>query len=127
MLPTLNAWGLAIDLGLALLLGYVVPLWVGGWALELLARDHFHRARRFAHTGFKYDSELDRYEMVRQAFAGLMACRPNKVYKVGLTSGITACALSGWPPWFQSDPLTACHASCMRRGKRHAYPLPMTA
>jgi hypothetical protein len=62
MLPTLNAWGLAIDLGLALLLGYVVILWVGGWALEFLARAHFHRAQRYAHNGFAYDTELDRYE-----------------------------------------------------------------
>ena len=62
MLPTLNAWGLALDLGLALLLGYAVILWVGGWALEFLARAHFHRARRYAHTGFTYDTELDRYE-----------------------------------------------------------------
>jgi hypothetical protein len=62
MLPTLNAWGLTLDLGLALLLGYVVILWVGGWALELLARAHFHRARRFANAGFTYDTELDRYE-----------------------------------------------------------------
>ena len=62
MLPTLNAWGLALDLELALLLGYVVMLWVGGWALEFLARAHFHRAQRYAHTGFNYDAELDRYE-----------------------------------------------------------------
>jgi hypothetical protein len=62
MLPSLDAWGLALDLGLALLLGYVVILWVGGWALELLARAHFHRARRYAHAGFTFDSELDRYE-----------------------------------------------------------------
>jgi hypothetical protein len=62
MLPTLAVWGLALDLGLALLLVYVVILWVGGWALEFLARAHFHRARRYAHTGFAYDTELDRYE-----------------------------------------------------------------
>jgi len=62
MLPILNVWGLALDLGLALLLVYVVILWVGGWALEFLARAHFHRARRYAHTGFSYDTELDRYE-----------------------------------------------------------------
>src|SRR5262249_50908041 len=37
-------------------------LWVGGWALEFLARAHFHRARRYAHTMFSYDTELDRYE-----------------------------------------------------------------
>jgi hypothetical protein len=62
MLPRLNAWGLELDLGLALLLGYVVILWVGGWALEFLARVHFHRAQRYAHNGFAYDAELDRYE-----------------------------------------------------------------
>ena len=62
MLPTLNAWGLALDLGLVLVLGYVVILWVGGWALEFLARAHFHRAQRYAHNGFAYDTELDRYE-----------------------------------------------------------------
>jgi hypothetical protein len=62
MLPTVTAWGLPLDLGLVLLLGYVVILWVGGWALEFLARAHFHRAQRFAHAGFTYDTELDRYE-----------------------------------------------------------------
>jgi hypothetical protein len=62
MLPTVTAWGLALDLGLILLLAYVVILWVGGWALEVLARAHFHRAQRFAHAGFAYDTELDRYE-----------------------------------------------------------------
>lgn len=62
MLPRLNAGGLALDLGLVLLLAYLVGLWVGGWALELLARAHFHRARRYAHHGFAYDAELDRYE-----------------------------------------------------------------
>jgi hypothetical protein len=62
MLPTLNAWGLSVDLRLALLLGYVMILWVGGWALEFLARAHFRRAQRYAHNGFTYDLELDRYE-----------------------------------------------------------------
>jgi hypothetical protein len=62
MLPTLKVWGLVLDLGLALHLGYVVILWLGGWALEVLARAHFHRARRYAHAGFAYDAELDRYE-----------------------------------------------------------------
>jgi hypothetical protein len=62
MMPTFNAWGLQLDLGLGLLLGYVVILWVGGWALEFLARVHFHRARRQAHNGFSYDMELDRYD-----------------------------------------------------------------
>jgi hypothetical protein len=62
MLPTLTAWGLALDLGLVLLLAYLIALWVGGWALELMARAHFHRAQRHAHRGFAYDAELDRYE-----------------------------------------------------------------
>src|SRR5215467_4340906 len=62
MLPTVTVWGLALDLGLVLLLAYVFVLWVGGWALEFLARAHFHRAQRYAHNGFAYDSELDRYE-----------------------------------------------------------------
>jgi hypothetical protein len=62
MLPTLNVWGLALDLGLALLLAYLLALWVGGRALELLARAHFRRARRQAHDGFDYDAVLDRYE-----------------------------------------------------------------
>jgi hypothetical protein len=62
MLPILNAQGLPLDLGLVLLLGYVVILWVGGWVLEFLARAHFRRAWRYAHAGFTYDTELDRYE-----------------------------------------------------------------
>jgi hypothetical protein len=62
MLPTLTVWGVAFDLALALLLGYVVILWVSGWALEVLARAHFHRAQRYAHNGFAYDTVLDRYE-----------------------------------------------------------------
>src|SRR4051812_8873223 len=62
MLPTLTVWGLALDLGLVLLLAYLLALWVGGWALELMARAHFHRAQRHAHHGFAYDAELDRYE-----------------------------------------------------------------
>jgi hypothetical protein len=62
MLPTIHVWGLTLDLGLSLLLGYVAALWVGGWALEFLARAHFHRALRYAHNGFAYDKEFDRYE-----------------------------------------------------------------
>ncbi len=62
MLPRLNGWGPGIDPGLALLLAYLVVLWVGGWSLEILARANFHRALRFAHDGFAYDVELDRYE-----------------------------------------------------------------
>ncbi len=62
MVPTLTAWSLGIDLGIALLLVYLVVLWVGGWVLEILARVHFLRAQRYAHDGFAYDVELDRYE-----------------------------------------------------------------
>ncbi len=62
MLPTVNAWGFRLDLTLALLLIYVLALWVGGWLLEYLAKVHFRRALRFAHDGFSFDAELDRYE-----------------------------------------------------------------
>ena len=62
MLPTVTAWGFTLDLGLVLLLLYLLVLWLGGWLLEFLARAHFHRAERYAHTGFAYDVELDRYE-----------------------------------------------------------------
>jgi hypothetical protein len=62
MLPTLSVGGVALDLGLALLLAYLLVLWVGGWGLERLARAHFQRALRYAHVGFAYDVELDRYE-----------------------------------------------------------------
>ena len=51
MLPTVTVWGVALDLGLVLLLAYVFVLWAGGWALEFLARTHFHRAQRYAHNG----------------------------------------------------------------------------
>ena len=62
MLPTLTAGDVALDLRLVLLLAYVLLLWIVGWVLECLARAHFHRAQRCAHTGFAYDTELDRYE-----------------------------------------------------------------
>ena len=62
MLPTLIAWAFTPDLGLVLLLAYLILLWVGGGFLEFLARAHFHRAQKYAHTGFAYDVELDRYE-----------------------------------------------------------------
>ena len=62
MLPTVTAWGFTLDLGLLLLLAYLLVLWAGGWVLEFLARAHFHRAQRYAHVGFAYDVELDRYE-----------------------------------------------------------------
>jgi len=62
MLPKLTVWGGPLDLELVLLLSYLLALWVGGWALEFLARVHFHRAERYAHTGFAYDALLDRYE-----------------------------------------------------------------
>ena len=62
MLPNLTAWGFEVDLGLVLLLAYLLVLWAGGWGLEYLARAHFHRAQRYAHNGFAFDVELDRYE-----------------------------------------------------------------
>ena len=62
VMPQLTTWGISIDLGLVLLLGYLILLWGGGWVLEYLARVHFHRAQRYAHRGFVYDAELDRYE-----------------------------------------------------------------
>jgi hypothetical protein len=62
MLPTVTAWGFTLDLGLVLLLVYLPVLWLGAWLLEVLAGAHFHRAQRYAHTGFAYDVELDRYE-----------------------------------------------------------------
>ncbi|MDR3636010.1 MAG: hypothetical protein P4L84_19565 [Isosphaeraceae bacterium] len=62
MLPTITAWGLTLDLALVLLLAYLLALWTGGWILESLARAHFQRARRYAHTGFAYDVDFDRYE-----------------------------------------------------------------
>jgi hypothetical protein len=62
MLPVLNVGGMSIDLGQVLLLAYHIVLWAGGWVLEFLARAHFHRAERYAHHGFSYDAELDRYE-----------------------------------------------------------------
>lgn len=62
MSRSITAWITTLDLELILLLAYVVGLWAGGFALERLARAHFHRARRLAHAGFAYDQELDRYE-----------------------------------------------------------------
>ncbi|WP_435009312.1 hypothetical protein P12x_000564 [Tundrisphaera lichenicola] len=62
MLPRLTVWGFSVDPGLVLLLAYLVLMWVGGWALEFLARVHFRRAQQAAHVGFEYDGVLDRYE-----------------------------------------------------------------
>src|SRR5208283_410344 len=62
MLPAVTAWGFTLDLALVLLLTYLLVLWAGGWVLEFLAKAHFHRAQRYAHTGFAYDVALDRYE-----------------------------------------------------------------
>lgn len=58
----LAGWAKSIDLPLSLLLAYLVALWVGGWALERLARAHFRRAQRLAHEGFSYDPVFDHYE-----------------------------------------------------------------
>ena len=35
MLPTVTAWGFTLELGLCLLLVYVVVLWAGGWVLRV--------------------------------------------------------------------------------------------
>ena len=60
--PAVSAWGFTLDLTLVLLLTYLLVLWAGGWVLEFLAKVHFHRTQRYAHTGFAYDVALDRYE-----------------------------------------------------------------
>jgi hypothetical protein len=62
MLPTVIVRGVALDLGLVLLLAYVFVLWAGGWVLEFLAKVHFQRAQQYVHKGFQYDTELDRYK-----------------------------------------------------------------
>ena len=62
MLPKLTVWGLEIDLALALLVGYVVILWLAAWLLEFLAKAHFRRARQLGHAGFTYRAEFDHYE-----------------------------------------------------------------
>jgi hypothetical protein len=61
-MPPFAGWGRSIDLPLVLLLGYLMGLWVGGWALEIAARAHFRKAQGHAHEGFGYDPLLDRYE-----------------------------------------------------------------
>jgi hypothetical protein len=62
VLPTVTVCGIPLELSLLLLLAYLLALWVGGSILEVLARVHFDRARRHAHAGFTFDTELDRYE-----------------------------------------------------------------
>jgi hypothetical protein len=61
-MPPFAEWARSIDLPLRLLLGYLVSLWVGGRALEVVARAHFRRARRHAHQESDFDPVLDRYE-----------------------------------------------------------------
>ena len=61
-MPPFAGWARSIDVPLCLLLGYLVALWVGGRALEFVARAHFRKAQRHAHEGFGYDPVLDRYE-----------------------------------------------------------------
>jgi hypothetical protein len=61
-MPPLADLARSIDLPLCLLLGYLVALWFGGWALEAAARAHFRKAEHLAHAGFAYDSMLDQYE-----------------------------------------------------------------
>ncbi|HWE35559.1 MAG TPA: hypothetical protein VG406_03230 [Isosphaeraceae bacterium] len=70
----LAAWAKSIDLPLVLLLAYLVALWVGGWALERLARAHHRKAQRFAHQGFAYDPVLDHYECPQGELLTLHTC-----------------------------------------------------
>jgi hypothetical protein len=49
------------DLEVWLLLGYAVLGLVGARLTEALARTHFHRARRLAEHGFRYDADADQY------------------------------------------------------------------
>jgi hypothetical protein len=98
MLPTLTVWGITLDLGLVLLLAYVFVLWAGGWSLEFLARAHFHRAQRYAHNGFEYDTELDRYECPQGEWLTLHTFDDrNKlaIYKAPASS-CNACALKAF-------------------------------
>jgi hypothetical protein len=53
---------LPADLGVWLLLGYVLVVLAGSKLTELLARAHFERARRLAEGGFRYDPHLDHYD-----------------------------------------------------------------
>jgi hypothetical protein len=95
MLPTVDAWGVRLELTLLLLLAYLIALWSGGWALEVLARAHFRRAKRHAHTGFAFDDELDRYECPQGEWLTLHTLDDrNKLalYKAPATS-CNACAL----------------------------------
>jgi hypothetical protein len=52
---------LPADLGVWLLLGYVLVVLAGARLIEVLARAHFGRARRLAEGGFRYDPHLDHY------------------------------------------------------------------
>ncbi len=52
---------LPTDLGVWLLLGYVVVVLAGAKLTEVLARAHFERARRYAEHGFAYDADADHY------------------------------------------------------------------
>jgi hypothetical protein len=61
-MPPLAGWVRSIDLPLCLLLAYLVALWVGSLALEILARAHFRKARHHGHEGFEFDPLLDRYQ-----------------------------------------------------------------
>jgi hypothetical protein len=95
MLPTLSVRGITLDLTLALLLGYVVALWFGGWVLELLAKEHFRRAQRFAHNNFVFDRERDHFKCPQGELLRLHALDARNrlaIYKAP-ASTCSACAL----------------------------------
>jgi hypothetical protein len=52
---------LPANLEMSLILGYAFLIFAGARLLELLARLHFGRARRYAEQGFHYDAEKDHY------------------------------------------------------------------
>jgi hypothetical protein len=53
--------GLPADLEVSLLLGYAIVVLAGARLMELLARVHFERARRYSEDGFHYDADADHY------------------------------------------------------------------
>jgi hypothetical protein len=59
--PVTLLLSLPVDLEAWLILGYVVAVLLGARVVEVLARVHFGRARRYAEQGFEYDLDLDHY------------------------------------------------------------------
>jgi hypothetical protein len=55
-----------------LILGYVAVILAGARLLEVLARFHFERARRYAERGFEYHTDADHYHCPQGARLGLI-------------------------------------------------------